>query len=79
MGSEHRCDCLNQPIVNATIVSKSIITASQPREPKGDLASSSGGLRDGDDGPHLLELRFHKQPPTPEGWPAPAPRDSELT
>ena len=34
---------------------------------KGDLASSQGGLRVGDDGPHLLE-----------GWPAPAPRDSEL-
>ena len=31
----------------------------------GDLASSCGGLRDGDDGPHLLELRFNKNSPRP--------------
>ena len=27
-----------------------------PRDLKGDLASSQGGLRDGDDVPHLLEF-----------------------
>ena len=35
----------------------------EPRDLKGDLVSSSGGLRDGDDGPHLLELCFDNTPP----------------
>ena len=35
----------------------------QLRDLKGDLASCYGGLRDGDDGPHLLELCFNNPPP----------------
>ena len=34
-----------------------------PRDLKGDLASSYGGLRDGDDELHLSELCFNKTPP----------------
>ena len=41
----------------------STIATSNPRDPKGDLASSDRSLRDGDDCPHLLELRFNKLPP----------------
>ena len=48
------CEC-RQPLAPREI--------GKPRDLKGDLASSEGGLRDSDDGQHLLELCFNKIPP----------------
>ena len=53
----------------------------QLRDLKGDLASCYGGLRDGDDGPHLLELCFNKtclpHPPPPPDPPYPLVHDDD--